>query len=85
MVAVNPGSFLASKMVKEVFGVAGKDLIVGADILVEAALGTRFADASGAYFYNDSGAFADPHSAALDLAHAAQVMQAIVELVEKAD
>jgi len=39
VVAVNPGSLLASKMVKEGFGVAGKDLQIGADILCEAAIG----------------------------------------------
>ncbi len=81
MVAVNPGSLLASKMVKEGFGVAGNDLNVGADILIDAALGSRFADATGAYFDNDSGAFANPHSAALDPTHAAEVMRSIDTLV----
>ncbi|WP_300033391.1 SDR family NAD(P)-dependent oxidoreductase [uncultured Roseobacter sp.] len=77
MIAVNPGSLLASKMVKEGFGVAGSDLNIGADILVDAALGPRFADASGSYFDNDSGAFADPNAAALDADHATAVMEAI--------
>ncbi|MEO0860081.1 MAG: SDR family NAD(P)-dependent oxidoreductase [Pseudomonadota bacterium] len=77
LVAVNPGSLLASKMVKEGFGVAGGDLNIGVDILIDAALGARFADKSGAYFDNDGGAFADPHRAALDEAHAAEVMDAI--------
>ncbi|MEM9127157.1 MAG: SDR family NAD(P)-dependent oxidoreductase [Pseudomonadota bacterium] len=81
MVAVNPGSLLASKMVKEGFGVAGHDLSIGADILIEASLGDRFADASGAYFDNDSGAFANPHAAALDETHAADVMNAVQRLV----
>ena len=81
MVAVNPGSLLASKMVKEGFGVAGNDLTIGADILIDAALGARFADKSGAYFDNDSGAFADPHAAALNAAHAAEVMVAIKSFV----
>ena len=81
MVAVNPGSLLASKMVKEGFGVAGSDLSIGADILIDAALGERFANASGAYFDNDSGAFADPNAAALDASHAAEVMDAIQSFV----
>jgi len=81
MVAVNPGSLLASKMVKEGFGVAGNDLSIGADILIDAALGERFADASGAYFDNDSGAFANPHAAALDKDHAADVMTTIRGLI----
>lgn len=81
VVAVNPGSLLASKMVKEGFGVVGNDLQIGADILQEAALGASFADASGKYFDNDSGAFAQPHLAALDPAHRAAVMQGIETVI----
>ncbi len=55
IVAVNPGSLLASKMVKEGFGVAGNDLSIGADILTRATLSDEFANASGKYFDNDSG------------------------------
>ena len=77
ILAVNPGSLLASKMVKEGFGVAGKDMNIGADILCEAALGDRFAAASGTYFDNDSERFADPHLGALDPRHAASVMRMI--------
>lgn len=83
MVAVNPGSLLASKMVKEGFGLAGNDINIGADILIDAALGERFADASGAYFDNDSGAFSDPHAAALDKDHAACVMNTIRSLINQ--
>lgn len=83
VVSVNPGSLLASKMVKEGFGVAGNDLQIGADILCEAALGASFANATGKYFDNDSGAFAPPHSAALDARHSADVMQGIKEAVAK--
>ena len=80
-VAVNPGSLLASKMVKEGFGVAGNDLSIGADILRRAALSDEFASASGAYFDNDSGSFARPHGAAADSDQVAAVMQAIRDLV----
>ncbi|MEM7021890.1 MAG: SDR family NAD(P)-dependent oxidoreductase [Pseudomonadota bacterium] len=66
IVAVNPGSLLASKMVKEGFGVAGNDLGIGADILTRAALSEEFADANGKYFDNDSGRFAPPHRDAVD-------------------
>ncbi|UWQ20150.1 SDR family NAD(P)-dependent oxidoreductase [Jannaschia sp. W003] len=79
-VAVNPGSLLASKMVKEGFGVAGNDLAVGANILVRAALGDEFAEASGRYFDNDAGRFAPPHPAASEDGHVAAVMDAIREL-----
>lgn len=80
-VAVNPGSLLASKMVKEGFGIAGNDLQIGADILRDAAIGASFLDANGAYFDNDSGAFADPHVAAFDPAHATDVMQGIKDAI----
>ncbi|WP_299294211.1 SDR family NAD(P)-dependent oxidoreductase [uncultured Tateyamaria sp.] len=80
IIAVNPGSLLASKMVKEGFGVAGSDLNVGADVLIDAALGDRFAQASGRYFDNDSGQFAAPHGAASDPAQVRAVMQALADL-----
>ena len=66
LVAVNPGSFLGSKMVKEAYGREGKDLSIGAEILTRAALSDEFADASGKYYDNDSGRFASPHRDALD-------------------
>ena len=77
LIAVNPGSLLASKMVKDGFGVAGSDLAIGADILRRAALASEFADASGKYFDNDAGRFAKPHSAALNADHSRAVMAAI--------
>lgn len=85
VVAVNPGSLLASKMVKEGFGVAGNDLQIGADILCEAAIGESFSEASGQYFDNDRGEFASPHAAALDVDHSRDVMRAIEEVVAQLD
>ncbi|GAB7219923.1 SDR family NAD(P)-dependent oxidoreductase [Vibrio comitans] len=66
IIAVNPASFLGSKMVKDAYGVAGGDLSIGADILVRAALSEEFADATGKYFDNDIGRFNDPHRDALN-------------------
>ncbi|MEM6375753.1 MAG: SDR family NAD(P)-dependent oxidoreductase [Pseudomonadota bacterium] len=82
LVAVNPGSLLASKMVREGFGISGNDLNLGADILIRAALSEEFAEASGKYFDNDSGAFAAPNAAALDADHAARVMAAIKSILD---
>ena len=76
-VAVNPGSLLATKMVKEGFGMPGKDITIGTDILVRAALSSEFADASGTYFDNDSGQFASPHPDALDPQKCREVVRAI--------
>lgn len=73
-VAVNPGSLLATNMVKTGFGVAGSDISIGVDILMRAALSEEFDGRQGAYFDNDSKAFADPHPAAMDNAHNAAVV-----------
>lgn len=81
IIAVNPGSLLGSKMVKEGFGVAGGDLQIGADILCKAALDEQFATASGLYYDNDSRQFADPHSDALIPEKAAAVMATIEEII----
>jgi NAD(P)-dependent dehydrogenase (short-subunit alcohol dehydrogenase family) len=77
VVSVNPGSLLATKMVKEGFGIAGNDLSIGADILCAAALSDTFSDVSGQYYDNDAGRFAPPHAMAADAAHVGQVMQGI--------
>lgn len=66
VIAVNPASFLGSKLVKEAYGVAGGDLAIGADILCRAALSDEFSNASGKYYDNDSRRFAVPHLDALD-------------------
>jgi NAD(P)-dependent dehydrogenase (short-subunit alcohol dehydrogenase family) len=77
IIAVNPASFLGSKMVKEAYGSQGKDLSIGADILVKAALDEAFANASGQYFDNDIGQFTSPHPDALNK----QKNQALVDTV----
>lgn len=61
----------------------GNDLQIGADILREAALGASFTDANGKYFDNDNRVFANPHAAALDADHSAQVMQGIKDVIAK--
>lgn len=81
-VSVNPGSLLATKMVREGFGAAGNDLNIGVDILARAALSDEFADASGRYFDNDSGRFAAPHPDAADPGKVAQVVAAINRQIE---
>ncbi|MGI9387136.1 MAG: SDR family NAD(P)-dependent oxidoreductase [Methyloligellaceae bacterium] len=77
IIAVNPGSLLGSKMVKQAFGVAGGDIRIGAEILCRAALADEFAAASGQYFDNDSGQFASPHPDALDERKAKEVVSVI--------
>ena len=79
IIAVNPGSLLGSKMVKQAFGISGSDIRIGAEILVRAALEDEFETASGQYFDNDSGQFASPHPDALN----PQKIEEIVRVIEK--
>jgi len=78
IIAINPGSLLGTKMVKEAFSVAGKDIRIGAEILCRAALADEFAAASGQYFDNDGGQFASPHPDALN----PQKCEEIVRVIE---
>ncbi len=77
VVAVNPGSLLGSKMVKEAFGIPGGDIRIGAEILSRAALSDEFASASGQYSDNDSGQFAPPHPDGLDQGKCEEVVRVI--------
>lgn len=77
VIAVNPGSMLGSKMVKNAFGVEGGDLSKGAKILTRAALDTEFSEASGRYFDNDSGQFSEPHPEGLDQQKCAELVDRI--------
>lgn len=77
VVAVNPGSLLGTKMVKDAYGIPGGDIQIGADIIVRAALSAEFADASGKYFDNDADQFAPPHPDALDAKKCARVVSTI--------
>ena len=81
VIAVNPASFLGSKMVKQAYGAEGKDLGIGADILVRAATSSEFADATGRYFDNDRGQFAQPHPDALNISKNEQLVLTIDDIV----
>jgi NAD(P)-dependent dehydrogenase (short-subunit alcohol dehydrogenase family) len=82
VIAVNPGSLLASKMVKEGFGVEGKDLAVGAKILQRLALEQGMSEYTGQYFDNDSGNFALPHSDGTNLQKSAEMVQVIESIIK---
>jgi len=84
IIAVNPGSMLGSKMVKEAFGVAGGDLRKGARILVQAALDEEFSARTGQYFDNDSGQFASPHPDAFDRDKSAEIIRIIESVINAA-
>lgn len=83
IIAVNPKSFLGSKMVKQAYGAAGHDLRIGAEILCRAALADEFADASGKYFDNDISAFSNPHPDALNNGKCKGVVDVIETVLAK--
>lgn len=80
-VSINPKSLLASKMVKEAYGIAGSNIQEGADILVRAALSDEFSSATGLYFDNDISRFAQPHPDALDTAKNADIANTIEQIL----
>lgn len=83
MIAVNPGSFLATRMVREAYGMGGNDPAIGVDILLRAALADAFSDASGRYYDNDHDRFAPPHADARDAEKAAAVMRTLDDTLRR--
>lgn len=82
-IAVNPGSLLATKMVREGFGVPGSDVAIGATILEKLALDDTFRTANGKYFDNDAGHLAAPHRDALQAEKCQEIVSAIEALLSK--
>ncbi len=68
VMSVNPASLIGTKMVKEGYGIAGKDIGIGGEILTRLAVSSEFSDTSGIYFDNDIGEIGTPHPDALDTA-----------------
>lgn len=77
-ISVNPGSLLASKMVKEGFGIPGSDLSIGANIITKIALSPSMRKHNGQYFDNDQGHF---HEGITTDAHQ-QMAQELVESMQ---
>lgn len=61
VIAVNPGSLLNTKMVKEAYGRHWSPIDKGADILIELAISDKYGAVSGKYFDNDQGSFGPAH------------------------
>lgn len=81
--AINPGSLLASKMVKEGFGIAGNDINIGADILIRLSLEEGLNKYSGQYFDNDKGNFSSPHPDGVNLQKSNEIISAIESILSK--
>ena len=83
VISVNPGSLLATKMVKEGFGVEGKDLNIGADILVRLVTDPVDSRRTGEYFDNDAGDFGSPHSAVVDDAFGRRLVASLDSIIDQ--
>lgn len=78
-VSVNPGSLLGTKMVKEGFGIEGKNVAIGAELLVKLATEPMIQVHSGDYFCNDKGIYAAPDPCVSD----DQARQRIMTLLDQ--
>lgn len=85
LIAINPASFLGSKMVKEAYGSEGKDLSIGANILVKSALDESFAGMTGKYFDNDIGHWSEPYPDALDESKCQLLLTVMSEVLNSLD
>lgn len=70
-------------MIKEGFGVAGKDVSIGSDILVRVALADDFAKVFGRFFDNDSGRCAPAHPDALNFSKSGTLIAKLAEVAQK--
>tara|TARA_A100000171_G_C2140629_1_gene155984 strand:+ start:15629 stop:16429 length:801 start_codon:yes stop_codon:yes gene_type:complete len=66
VIAVNPGSLLNTKMVKEAFGHHYSSVDKGANILYDLAVSYAYKGITEQYFDNDRGAFGNAHQDAYD-------------------
>lgn len=80
-VAVNPGSLLATQMVKAGFGIQGKDINQAVSLLAELATGGNEQNLNGKYFDGDSNRYSQPHPAALNTALQYQLLQTLDQLI----
>ena len=83
VISVNPGSLLATKMVKEGFGIEGK-----ISILVLTSWSILVTDPSdsqrtGEYFDNDAEDFGSPHSAVVDDAFGRRLIASLDSIIDQ--
>jgi NAD(P)-dependent dehydrogenase (short-subunit alcohol dehydrogenase family) len=82
VIAVNPGSLLATKMVKEGFNTSGNDINIGVNILCELSLDEKHSESSGKYFDNDSGEFSSPLADGLDDNKTKELVAILEEMIK---
>lgn len=82
IIAVNPGSLLNTKMVKETFGHHWSPADKGASILYEIALSERYKNSSSKYYDNDQGGFNEAHNDAYDQKKIANLLATTKNIVD---
>ena len=75
VIAVNPASLLATKMVKEGFNTDGNDINIGVNILVSLTLDQEHIKHSGEYYDNDNQTYAPPQADGLDNEKATKIVE----------
>ena len=83
VISVNPGSLLATKMVKEGFGIEGKDVNIGANSLVRLVTDPACSQRTGEHFDNDAGDFGSPHSAGIDYTFCRRLIASLDSIIHK--
>lgn len=81
IISVNPGSLLGTKMVKDAYGMVGKDITIGANILTRLSVDLAFDDANGQYFDNDIGQFSQPHPDVMNTQITEPLMQTLGDML----
>ena len=81
VLAINPGSLLDTKMVREGFGRTRGTADVGAQVLERLAITDE--GTTGSYFDNDAGRFGPPHPLAEDPEACATVVDALQDQIER--
>lgn len=81
VIAVNPGSLLNTKMVKEAFGKFWSSADKGASILYDLAVLNKYKGSTGQYFDNDQGTFGPAHPAAYNEEGVDILLEATADLV----
>lgn len=82
IIPVNPGSLLATKMVKEAFGKSWSSADKGASILFDLAVSENYKNDSGKYYDNDHGSFGMAHSDAYDNSKIKQLIELTNRIVK---
>jgi NAD(P)-dependent dehydrogenase (short-subunit alcohol dehydrogenase family) len=83
VIAVNPGSLLNTRMVKEAFGRHWSSPDKGASILYDLSLSKEYDGANGKYFDNDMGGFNRAHPEAYDQGKTDLLIQETEKILNK--